>query len=320
MNGEGGSGSFVILDNMLFQSLYDACDEMRRLRDSPTLCRNGRVIDRKALREKLSPWQRGQFVNSAGTIQELSMGGKWQIPSAAVEMSEKVLRAEEAYLDELQAAAVAGSPWIGTFRKERGHERDEECMRCGDLKSSWRFILKAPPNMPVEMSWRLSRPENAVPLCRRCAEVVKFREKEDIRFDLAWGLWSSRFEALHRWYLAVQYNWLPKNWDKTDYPLWPKELGGSTWKEGSGSFVYSTPRPAKGVLRQQVHYAALNRAMGVGAKRREEIGNYFSALQLKRVVPDPDLAPGEYYCERGCFYRESGTCYNCPRGRNRDPE
>ena len=320
MNGAVESGSFVTLDSMIFQSLIDAVDEMRCLRDSPTLCNKERAIDRRALQERIAPWQRGQIVNSAETIREFSRWGKWQIPTSAVDFSEKVLRVEADYLDELQAAAVAGTPWIGSFRKEKGHARDEECMRCGDLRSSWRFILKAPPHMPVEMAWRLSRPENAVPLCRRCAEVVKFREREDIRFDLAWGLWAARFEALHRWYLAVQYDRLPRNWDKTDYPLWPKELGGSTWKEGSGSFVHSTPRPAKGLVRQQIHYAALNRAMSVGAKRREEIGNYFSKLQLKRVIPDPDLAPGEYYCECACFYRKSSTCSNCSRDRKRNPE
>lgn len=305
----GGVGPVVAMDGIIFQMLVDAVDEMRSLRDSPTICQNGRVIP-GALRERVPPWKRGQWVNSAAYILELNQNGNWSIPRGALAVSRQVLVAEATYLDELQAASLAGIPWQGTF-----DARLETCVRCGEV-SSWRFVLKPLSNMPLETRWRPARPENAVPLCRRCAHVTKFEQREDIRFDLAWGLWASRFEALHRWYLAAQYDWLPEGWSKEEYPLWPKEYGGPNWGEGSGSYVHSLPRPPRGILRHPSHFSALNLAMGVSAKRREKNGPYFSALQLKHVNPDPNLEPGDYYCECGCVYRGTGTCDNCSRNRD----
>jgi hypothetical protein len=309
MSGPGGGGAQVSMDGILFQMLADSVEEMRRLRDSPTICRNGKVIP-GALREGVPPWKRGQIVNSAAYLQEFDQDGKWAIPKGAVEISQQILDDEAIYLDELQAASLAGVPWQGTFDAWL-----ETCIRCGEV-ASWRFVMKPASSIPVETSWRLGRPENAVPLCRRCAHTTQFEQREDIRFDLAWGLWASRFEALHRWHLAVQYDWLPEKWSKDDYPLWPREYGGSSWKEGSGSYVYCLPRPPRGIKRLPVHFSALNRAMGVATKRREKIGPYFSALQLKHVIPDPHLKSGDYYCERGCIYRGTGACSYCSRDRN----
>jgi hypothetical protein len=305
-----GNKDEVALDGVLFRSLADSVDLMRHLVKSSTICQDGQ-INPEALHAHIPAWERGQIVNSAAYIKEMNIDGKWAIPRGAIDISNQILAAEAAYQDELEAASLAGIPWQETF-----NPRQKQCMRCGG-KSSWRFVLKPPPNMPQEMAWRLARPENAVPICRRCAEAVKIGNDE-IRYDLAWGLWAGRFEALHRWYIAVQENNLPKNWNKADYPLWPKQFGGQTWGEGSGSFICCEPRSARGIKRRQVHFAALNRAMGMAAKRREEIGEYFSALQLRQVIPDPNLEPGEYFCECGCFYRGPGACNTCPRSRDGD--
>jgi hypothetical protein len=308
----GAAGAMVTMDGIMFQILVDSCEEISRIRNSPIMCQEGQVIP-GVLRERMPPWQRGQIVNAAAYIDELDQG-KWNIPDVALDVSRQILAAEAAYLDELQAASLAGIPWKKTFGA-----RFESCMRCGDA-ASWHFVLKTPPNMPVETGWRLTRPENAVPLCRRCTHLTDFEKREDIRLDLAWGLWAHRFEALHRWFLAVQYNWLPRRWSKIEYPLWPLEFGGSDWKDGSGSYINCLPHPPRGVKRLSVHYAALNRAMGVKTKRRGEIGPYFSALQLRRVIPDPKLEPGEFYCERGCVSRSTGTCGDCSRSRDSHTE
>jgi hypothetical protein len=309
MINSGGAGAVVSIDAILFQMLVDSVDEIRHLHESPTICPEGQIVP-DALRERIQPWQRGQIVNSAAFIREFNLHSKWSIPRGVVNLSQQILSAEAVYLDELQAASLAGIPWRGTF-----DARLETCIRCGRA-ATWRFVIKKPPEMPVEIAWRLARPENAVPLCHKCVHITKFDQSEHIRFDLAWGLWAARFEALHRWYLAVQYGQLPKGWAKDEYPLWPREHGGSVWREGSGSFMHCLPRPPLGVKRSQVHFSALNRAMGMSAKRHEKNGPYFSTLKLKHVIPDPNLDPGEYYCEHGCIYRGTVTCCYCSRDRN----
>jgi hypothetical protein len=303
-----GNRDEVAIDRVLLQSLADSVDLMRHVVESSTICQGGRISP-EALHARIPAWERGQIVNSAAYIKEMSVNGKWSIPRGAIDISSQILAAEGAYQEELEAASLAGVPWRETF-----NPRQKQCMRCGG-KSSWRFVLKPPPNLPQEMAWRLGRPENAVPICRRCADVVKI-EKDEIRYDLAWGLWAERFEALHRWYIAVQEGRLPQNWNKADYPLWPKEFGGPTWGEGSGSFICCEPRSARGIRRRQVHFAALNRTLGIATKRREEIGKYFSTLQLRQAIPDPNLELGEYFCECGCFYRGTGACNTCPRSRD----
>lgn len=303
------------LEKVQFGMLAGAIEDIRHIRDSSTICEDGQLIQ-GALRERLTTWERGQIVNSAACINELNAEGDWGIPRGAVSLSRQILAAEAQYLEELQAASVAGAPWQGTFG-----EKMESCVRCGE-RSSWRFVLNRPPAMPSEMVWRLSRPENAVPICRRCVISTKFDKREDIRYDLAWGLWSARFEALHRWYLAIQAvqgDWVIKGWVKEQYPLWPKDFGGNDWKTGSGSYVDCIPRPPRGVHRTSVHFAALNRALGVATKRHEKIGPYFSAIQLSRINQSTTLEAGEYFCERGCIHRGTGPCSNCSRNRDLTP-
>jgi len=303
------ASAMVSIDSILFQMLVDSVEDIRHVHISPTLSQDGRLIP-GALRERMPPWQRGQTVNSAAFIRELNLQGRWSIPKGAVDISRQILIAEAEYLDELQAASLAGIPWQGTFGA-----RLETCIRCGEV-ASWRFVLKPTPEMAVEAAWRLARPENAVPICRRCVRVTHFEQREDIRFDLAWGLWAARFEALHHWYMAIQFGRLPKGWAKDEYPLWPEKYGGLDWRDGSGSLLHCLPRPPLGMKRARPHFSALNCALGVAAKRREKKGPYFSALKLKHVIPDPNLDPGEYYCECGCIYRGTSTCSDCSRGRN----
>jgi hypothetical protein len=303
-----GNRDEIPIDHVLLRCLVDSVDQMRHVVESSTICQD-RQINPEALHAHIPAWERGQMVNSAGFIKEMSIGGKWSIPRGAIVIARQILAAEAAYQDELEAASLAGVPWRETF-----YPSQKLCMRCGG-KSSWRVVIKPPPNMPQEMVWRLTRPENTVPICRRCADTVHI-EKDEIRYDLAWGLWAGRFEALHRWYIAVQENRLPQNWNKADFPLWPKEFGGPTWGEGSGSFTFCEPRSPLGICRRPVHFAALNRAMGMVTKRREEIGKYFSTIQLRRAIQNPNLEPGEYYCECGCFYRGTGACNTCPRSRD----
>jgi hypothetical protein len=303
----------VAVNEMMFQLLLDAVDDIRHFHSSQTVYQNGK-INHDALRSHLPAWERGRLVNSAAYItSEMVIDGKWSVPRGAVQVSRQILEAEAAYLDELQAASVAGVPWKGTFP-----ERLETCTRCGE-KASWRFALNIPQGMPAESAWRLSRPENAAPLCHRCEAVVKFKQREEVRFDLAWGLWGPRFEALHRWYLAAQHGRLPEAWFQEDHPLWPPEYGGRSWKEGSGTYIHCLPRPPLGVTRSGAHFSALNRALGMATKRHGKIGPYFSALKLIHSTPNPGGAGGRCYADRDCVYRGAGTCNYCDRDWNRGP-
>ena len=274
-----------MVDGLMFRILMDAVDDMAHLHDSKDIYRNGKV-DHRELRKKFPVWHRGKLVNSAAYItSEMVMDGKWSVPSGAVDLSLQILKAEAEYIEELQAASVAGMPWKGTFPKQLN-----ACIRCG-RGASWRFALKVPQDMPDEFAWRLSRPENAVPLCRRCEQVVKFSKREDNRYDLVWGLWGPRFEALHRWRLAVEANALPESWSREDYPLWPEEYGGQSWKEGSGSYVCCYPQPPQGVARSKAHNAALNRVLGIPRIRRKchpEESLKSNLLQLNGSLTESD--------------------------------
>ena len=305
----GNKKDLVAIDSILLSSLADAINLMRHVAESSTLCVDG-VIKPGSFQARLPAWKRGQIINSAAFIREMCIGGKWSIPRGAINISRQILAVEAAYREELEAASLAGIPWQGTF-----DARLETCVRCGN-RATWRFVLNPSPKMPAEIAWRLARPENAVPICHKCVHITKFNQNEQIRFDLAWGLWAARFEALHRWYMAMQCGQLPNEWAKEEYPLWPKEYGGSSWQEGSGSLVHCLPRPPRGLKRSQVYFSALNRAMGVSAIRREKNGPYFSKLRVQQVIPDPNLDPGGYYCECGCIYRGTGTCSYCSRNRN----
>jgi len=159
-------------------------------------------------------------------------------------------------MEELLAASVAGVPWKGDF--------SNACFRCGK-GGSWRPAILPFSDIP-DLSWRYERPENAVPLCHKCAARLKWNHQEDVRIDLAWGLWGPRFEAFWKWHTATLKNRLPADWDKLDYPLWPVQFGGSTWENGSGAEMHAEPRPPQGVQLSNMHRDALARGLGVGPR------------------------------------------------------
>lgn len=232
------------LDSLLFALLAEAVADIRRIREA----HQGEVKS-EIQRKKFEVWERGQMVSSAGFLLDFSR--TWSLPSGAVRLSHSVLRAEEPYLDELVAASVAGIPWRQEF--------PNGCMRCGK-PGSWRAILSPAPDVPVEYAWRYQRPENAVPICHHCTETLNLLRREDLQFDLAWGLWGPRFEAFWQWHKAVQENRLP-DWDLYTHPLWPQEFGGDIWETGSGSLKHAGPRPPHGVVRSEQHEEVLRHAL-----------------------------------------------------------
>jgi hypothetical protein len=225
---------------LIFALFADALADLRRVK---SVCIVAGEVDAQKLKGRFAPWERGKIVGSAGFVIDYSASVTWRIPQGAIELSYQVLNLEKDYHDDLLAASVAGLPWQ--------KELPNKCLRCG-RGGSWRLALPIPPEMPVEISWRLERPENAAPLCHDCVDTIKFSVNQDVRRNLAWSLWGARFEALERWYLAIQnlagYAF-PKDWSKEDHPLWPKEFGGRDWASGSGEAKYCAAREPKNVRR-----------------------------------------------------------------------
>lgn len=236
---------------LIFALFADALADLRRVKSS---CMAGGQADRSKLRSRFAPWERGKILGSAGFVVDYSGAVSWRIPPGAIDLSHEILELEREYHDELLAASIAGLPWQ--------KELSNKCLRCR-RGGSWRAALPVPPGMPVEIAWRLERPENAVPLCHDCVETVRYATDQAIRRELAWGVWGARFEALERWYLAAQkldgYGF-PKDWSKEDHPLWPKEFGGRDWASGSGDArccAAREPRNVRRSVRQQKALATL---------------------------------------------------------------
>lgn len=130
---------------------------------------------------------------------------------------------------EYLLAAEYEAPWL------RNHH---PCARCSE-KGLWRQVIV---RTPVEADeWRYNRPENYVPLCRRCAYELRFSVRIDIRYEIAQIIWGARFEALLRWHRARRAGTLPPDWNRVEYPLWPPAFGGETWEEGSGHADHAAP-------------------------------------------------------------------------------
>jgi hypothetical protein len=235
----------VRMDSLLFALLAEAVADIRRIREA----HQGEVKP-EIQRRKFEAWERGQMVSSAGFLLDFSRA--WNLPDGAVKLSYSVLQAEEPYLDEIVAASVAGIPWR--------HEFPSHCMRCGK-PASWRPILTPPPDASVEIVWRYQRPENAIPICHHCAETLDLLRNESMQFDLVWGLWGPRFEALWQWHRALKNNRLPRDWDPCAFPLWPKEFGGDDWETGSGALKFAEPCPPHAITRNEQHMTALRRAL-----------------------------------------------------------
>jgi hypothetical protein len=244
----------VSVKHLIFGLFADALAEIRRVK---TFCLADGEVDSEILKSKLPPWERGKIVGAAGFVIDYQPTVSWRIPNRAVDLSRQIMQIEKDYHDELIAASAAGIPWQSNF--------DSQCIRCSRA-ASWRFALPVPCGMPVEVSWRLQRPENAVPLCRVCAGTLKFSQREEVRIALVSSLWGPRFDALKRWYLAVQnldgYK-LPQDWIKEDFPLWPEAFGGEGWSAGSGAIQYCEPREPINVQRTNKQRRTLVERFGV---------------------------------------------------------
>ena len=236
----GGIDAELSVHQLIFGLFADSLAEIRSVKAT---CVVDGEIHPATLKSRFSPYERGKIVGAAGFVIDYHPTISWSIPEGAIELSEEIMQVEKDYHDELVAASVAGIPWRRMF--------DCNCIRCS-RRASWRFMLPIPSGMPVEVSWRLQRPENAIPICRVCADSMRFSEREEIRRELVSSLWGPRFDALERWYFAVQnlngYR-LPQNWVKEDFPLWPEAFGGNTWSTGSGAAQYCEPREPNKVKR-----------------------------------------------------------------------
>jgi hypothetical protein len=220
--------------------------------------------------KKLPPWRRGQIISAASFILDVAPVVPYQIPYEAIKMSKKLI-ANEAKNDqkEFLAASMAGLPW----------NFEAFCFRCGQ-GGMWRQILKPSGKIPKPSQWRLTRPENHVPLCYNCGEELPFEDTK-LAVALAYGYWGCRFEAFHRWFTDARSRRLPRDWDLDDYPLWPKGFGGDTWAHGSGEIRDSAPRLGK-VFRKRQHIQILSdtlKARNFRPARLSTEGMLYSVLQ-----------------------------------------
>jgi hypothetical protein len=245
-------------DRLVAKMLEQAVADMRRVYEAH---RRAGPVRPEVLRTRFAPWERGDFCTAAITI--LDGAGMVSMPEPAVSFSYQLLQAEKPHLEELAAASLAGQPWKEDFPLA--------CLRCGK-PGSWRPALRSAPGLAVETAWRYERPENAVPLCKRCAYRLEWSRRESLRIDLAWGLWGPRFEAFWMWHSAHERLHSLKDWDRETHPLWPPGFGGTAWETGSGAKPHAEPSPPEGIQRNPVHQAALARALnaGVGSRPRQD--------------------------------------------------
>jgi len=247
------------IDRLLFALIKEAVADMRRVHEAHA---RGREVHPAVLREKFAPWERGQLTNSASFLREFSR--LYDLPETALHLSWQVLDAERDCLAEITAASVAGVPWQGDF--------PIRCLRCGNPKASWRQVFAPPSELATEIAWRYERPENHVPLCRRCGPWLKWGAREDLRVDLAQGLWGQRFAAFWSWHQAARRGQFPDGWNRETHPLWPQTFGGDTWEAGSGAFEHADPRPPVGVCQTRSHQDILNRILSGRGGTKEKRG------------------------------------------------
>jgi hypothetical protein len=256
----GGVDVSASLERIAFAVLAGAVKDMRSMKDTRRLYLHDGSIDLDEYR-RLSPERRGELLSAAGLVASLapSLG---IIPEGAVKLSKEVLKAEwdSPYRQELYAAAVAGQAWKAE-EMEGETSRIQGCLRCG-IRCRWLPVLTLPEDTPAEMTWRLGRPENHIPVCKKCRKDLGLgKEDKSKDIDLAWSLWAARFEGLWQWYLAEKGDRLPKDWDREEYPLWPKEYGGAAWETGSGHLLHCAPRGPRGIIRTKAHEEAFARVL-----------------------------------------------------------
>ena len=260
----------VSLDRLLLALLAHAVADMRRVNEANR--RSGNV-NPHILREKFSPSERGQILNSAGFIQDFME--MHSLPLAVIRLARQVMQIEQPYLDELLAASLAGAPWKHGF--------PHECLRC-HKPASWRTVIFPPSDLPIEFAWRYQRPENAVPLCRKCIITLDWRQEETQRLNLAWGLWGPRFEAFQAWHCARRDNHLPLDWCRQAYPLWPRQFGGEGWESGSGALEHVDPRPPRDLPHSEAQLEALRHGLRAWGRLRHTPG-----LQSDKVIASLEI-------------------------------
>jgi hypothetical protein len=229
----GGTDSSVSVTHMLFAMFADALSDLRSVKST---CMNQKgLLDPNKLVERYTPWERGQILASAGFVLDFSPETKWTLPRGVIPLSADLVKYEIQYADDLLAASHGAVPSWRTNLKA-------QCLGCGG-GGSWRSVLPTDPALPVEISWRLLRPENNIPLCNRCAARFKVAKKANIRYELGSSFWGARFAALEKWYYAVLAGdrSLARDWNKGTHPLWPATYGGETWETGSGAIMHIEP-------------------------------------------------------------------------------
>ena len=241
-------------DRLVDKILEQAVADMRRAYEAH---RRAGPVRAEVLQARFAPWERGDLCTAAITI--LDRAGTDTIPESAVSFSYQVLQQERPHLEELAAASLAGQPWKRDF--------PQECLRCGK-PGSWRQALASPQGLGAETAWRYERPENAVPLCKRCAYRMDWSQRESLHIDLAWGLWGPRFEAFWMWHVRREQGRLPGDWDRETHPLWPPAYGGESWETGSGAKAHAEPRPPQGIRPTRAQREAVARGLGVKTPAR----------------------------------------------------
>lgn len=248
----GGTDSNVSVGHLIFTLFTESLRDLRSVKNT---CLNEKgLLDPAKLIKRYAPWERGRILGSAGLILDFSGAAPWRIPKGAIPLSADILKAEHQHGAELLAAMHAAMPlWKA--------ELQPVCIGCGQ-GGSWRPVIPYEANLPAEKSWRLLRPENSIPLCSCCVKRFKLTKKTSIRYDLARSFWGARYEALDRWFTAEAQGGrsLPSDWDKSEYPLWPRSFGGDTWETGSGAVKHVAPRWPHHVKRTTEHIAYLKNA------------------------------------------------------------
>ena len=247
----GGTDSSVSIGRLWFELFAESLRDLRSVKMT-SLGEDG-LLDPAKLVKRYSPWQRGRILASAGFVLDFSGEAPWRVPRGAILLSADVLEYEKQHAEELLAASHGAMPlWKAQLRPV--------CIGCG-RGGSWRPVIPD-ADLPVEKSWRLLRPENSIPLCSCCAKRFKLAKKPDIRYDLAHSFWGARYEALDRWFSAEAQGGggLPGDWDKSEYPLWPRSFGGDTWESGSGAVKHVAPLWPRDVQRTKEHIAYLKDA------------------------------------------------------------
>ncbi|HLE15548.1 MAG TPA: hypothetical protein VI776_12435 [Anaerolineales bacterium] len=186
---------YISPDRLVEKVPEQAVADMRRAYEAH---QRSEPVRPEVLRARFAPWERGDLCTAAITI--LDRSGMYSLPRSAVSFSYQILQVEKPHLEELAAASLAGRPWKADF--------PQECLRCGK-PASWRQALKTPAWLAVETVWRFERPENAVPLCKRCAYRLDWSRREGLRIDLAWGYGgrASRPSGCGSWPASKSCSW-----------------------------------------------------------------------------------------------------------------